>query len=98
MKWAILPLDLQMLTCQSVSRFLSIGTPFLFAAYSALEFLEAFLILFVTLHVPGQFRLPVFNPGFWNARIDAALVLMPEAAADFDDFMQPAENHVRLAG
>jgi len=43
-------------------------------------------IFTVTFSISAEFVAPVGPPGFWNVRVDAAFVLVPETPTNFDDF------------
>lgn len=51
----------------------------------------------ISFNVTNEFGAPIVYPGFWNAGIGTACVLMPEASAHFDDFLQAAKNEIGLA-
>lgn len=46
---------------------------------------QPFKVFHVPLLIPLEFRKPIGSPGFWNVRVDATLVLVPEATSNFDD-------------
>src|SRR5579871_1469054 len=58
---------------------------------------QRFLVHSITLNVAFQFRTPIVQAGFRNMRVDALSMLMPEAATDLDDLVQPGKNQIGFA-
>src|ERR1700682_6507701 len=56
------------------------------------------LIHHIPAPVPLQFGKPVSDSRFRNVGIYAARVLMPETAANFDDFPETREHQIGLSG
>jgi hypothetical protein len=65
--------------------------------YTPAELPETAPILIVAVPVALQLRTPVFKPGLRNVRVDTAWVLVPEAATDFNDALEPGENQIGFA-
>lgn len=47
---------------------------------------QLFKVFSVTVPISAEFRKPVGPPGFWNVRVAATFVLVPETPPDVDDF------------
>ena len=60
--------------------------------------LQTLKIVNVSALVALQFRKPVVHPGFWDVGVNACPMLMPKAASNFDDLLEPGEDEIRFAG
>jgi len=56
------------------------------------------IILLVPSPVSLKLRTPVFNMGLRDMRIDALPMLVPEATANVNYFIQSRKNEIRFAG
>jgi hypothetical protein len=61
------------------------------------KFVQFSQIVFVTFRVSSEFRNPVAKSGFWQVGIYAALMPMPKATTDLNNFLKTRKNEIRLA-